>query len=338
VVKHRQALIIPKAAVDARVHPYVIEEGVQSVLAVPLNVREQVVGVFNLYCKMEANAFDDEALRLTEVFAAQVAVAIENARLMAELRQAAAELEARVERRTQQLRETQAQIIRAEKMAVVGRLAGSVAHEVNNPLQAIALHLELIADEVLPDPASKRLGIVQEELSRIARIVQRLLDFQRPTLGKRACHDVLGLLDDVLALAEKQLQQFHIKIHRTGEANLKTVWAAGNRLKQVFLNIILNAAEAMPGGGELRIHTQQSNGFISITFSDSGPGMSAEVMGHLFEPFFSTKTNGSGLGLAVSHEIVSQHGGTIEAHSRPNHGSIFTVTLPIYELEEGNQL
>lgn len=182
-----------------------VQDGVKSVLGVPLVARERVVGVFDLYGKSSTNAFDAEALRLTELFAAQVAIAIENARLVEELRRAAAELEARVERRTQQLRETQAQVIRAEKLAVVGRLVASVAHEVNNPLQAIALQLQLIANEGLTALAGQRLEIVQEELTRIAGIVQRLLDFQRPTLAERASHNISTLLDDVLALAGKQL-------------------------------------------------------------------------------------------------------------------------------------
>ncbi|MCP4362576.1 MAG: hypothetical protein GY796_31610 [Chloroflexi bacterium] len=232
------------------------------------------------------------------------------------------------------MRETQAQIIRAEKMAVVGRLAASVAHEVNNPLQAIALHLQLIADEELTQPANKRLAIVQEELDRIAGIVQRLLDFQRPTLGRRAHYKISALLDDVFALTSKQLQQHDVTVERTDGPDLESVWVAGNQIKQVFLNIVLNAVEAMPGGGRLQVKTQQLNGTLGVTFTDSGVGMTAEVMDHLFEPFYSTKSKGSGLGLAVSHEIVSQHGGSLEASSRPNLGSTFTVNLPLNEQVE----
>jgi signal transduction histidine kinase len=330
VVQHRQPLVIPDAAVDSRVHPRVVKDDVQSVLAVPLVAREQVVGVLNLYSKTQVNAFDDEAVRLGGVFAAQAAIAIENARLVGELRRAAAELEARVEQRTRQLRETQAQIIRAEKLAVVGRLAASVAHEVNNPLQAIALQLQLIADEGLSEPTSKRLGIAQEELARIAGIVLRLLDFQRPTPGERVPHDVAELLDDVLALADKQLQQHRVTVVREGRADLEPVLVTGDQMKQVFLNLVLNAAEAMPDGGQLRVCTNQSDGTITVAFTDSGVGMTDEVMGHLFEPFFSTKASGSGLGLAVSHEIVTRHGGSLEANSIPGHGSTFTMRLPVF--------
>ncbi|MFQ5612025.1 MAG: GAF domain-containing protein [Anaerolineae bacterium] len=330
VVDHRQTLIVPDAAADERVHPYVLEEGVLSVMATPLVAREQVVGVLNLYCKTQTHAFDDEAAHLAEIFAAQAALAIENAHLVDELRQAAAELEARVERRTQQLRETQAQIVRAEKLAVVGRLAASVAHEVNNPLQAIALQLQLIAEEGLDEPASERLGIVQDELARIAGIVQRLLDFQRPTLGERTPQDVSTLLDDVLTLLGKQLQQRGISVVRDGDGNLAPALVASDQMKQVFLNLILNALEAMPDGGKLQVGAQQSNGLIVVTLTDTGVGMSSEVMNDLFEPFFSTKTSGTGLGLAVSHEIVTQHGGTIEASSQPGRGSTFTIRLPVH--------
>lgn len=333
VVSHRRTLIVPDAAADRRVHPYVVEDGVRSVLAAPLVARDRVVGVLNLYSKTRTHAFDDEASRLVEVFAAQAAVAVENARLVEELRLAAAELEARVERRTRQLRQTQAQIVRAEKLAAVGRLAASVAHEVNNPLQAIALQLQLIAGEALPDPVCERLAIVRAELTRLADLGQRLLDFQRPGPGTRAPQDVAALLNDVLALAGKQLQQQGIRLTCESNPNLAPALclAAGDQLKQVFLNLILNAVEAMPQGGRLHISTRQSGDEISIAFADSGAGMTAEVLDRLFEPFFSTKAGGSGLGLAISHEIVTQHGGSLEASSRPGQGSTFTVRLPVYQ-------
>lgn len=112
---------------------------------------------------------------------------------------------------------------------------------------------------------------------------------------------------------------------RETETDLEPVLVAGNQMKQVFLNLILNAIEAMPGGGQLTVRTQQQNGKISMAFTDTGVGMPPEVMAHLYEPFFSTKTNGTGLGLAVSHEIVAQHEGTLEATSNPDQGSTFVT-------------
>ncbi|MCK5923116.1 MAG: GAF domain-containing protein, partial [Methylococcales bacterium] len=205
VVTHRQPLIINDASQDQRVHPCVVADGVKCVLAVPLLTHDHVVGVLNLFCQTTQGAFDDEALLLAQVYADQAAIFIQNARLMDGLREATTELERRVEERTRQLVQTQAQVLRAEKMAAVGRLASSVAHEVNNPLQAVALHLELIADDALTPVAQDSLNLVQLELDRIAHIVQRLLDFQRPKHGKQTLQTVSALLDAVLTLAQKQL-------------------------------------------------------------------------------------------------------------------------------------
>jgi len=327
-VNHRQPLIINDASTDSRVHPYVVELGVQSVLAIPLITRQQILGVLNLFCLSGINAFDEEALRLAQVYADQAAVFIENARLVEELKSAAAELEARVEMRTRELRDTQAQVIRAEKMAAVGRLAASVAHEVNNPLQAIALHLQLVADATSSETSQEQLEIVQHELDRIADIVKRLLDFQRSKHGQPSIQSLPILLDDVLILAGKQLQQAGIALTFTLDEKLPSVLAVGDQLKQVFLNLILNAVEAMPEGGELEIDGYRSDGDVIIEFADNGLGMSADNIDQLFEPFFSTKHSGSGIGLAVSQDIVSDHGGTLEARNRPQGGAVFTITLP----------
>lgn len=340
VVTQERPLIIDNAADDKRVHPHVLQAGVKSVLAIPLVTREEVVGILNLFCQVDTHAFDDEALQLAQVYADQAAVFIENARLVDELRLAAAELEARVEQRTRQLRETQVQVIRAEKMAAVGRLAGSVAHEINNPLQAIALHLQLVAEDGLSADGQAELDIVQDELDRIAGIVSHLLDFQKPKHGRRTQQTILILLQEVLALSGKQLQQANVTVTCAAEDGLPPVMAMGDRLKQVFLNLVLNAVEAMPDGGRLDIDAAQQNGHIAITFSDSGAGIPPEVMPQLFEPFFSTKHSGTGLGLAVSQEIITAHGGTLTAVSpainsqgNGHPGATFTVTLPVAEME-----
>ena len=219
----------------------------------------------------------------------------------------------------------------------VGRLAGSVAHEVNNPLQAIALHLQLIADENLSDSSTQELGVVQQELDRIAVIVQRLLDFQRPKHGRQAVQEVPLLLEDVLALSGKQLQQSDVEVILDIEDGLAPVNSAGDQLKQVFLNLILNAVEAMPDGGQLESRGYQWNGHIFIRFQDTGAGIEPEAMEHLFEPFFSTKPTGSGIGLAVSEEIIARHGGALEVESGLDQGAVFTVKLPVYQEQETEQ-
>jgi GAF domain-containing protein len=150
VVEHAMPLVVPDARVDPCVHPRVVEQGILSVMAVPLIVQERVIGVINFFSQVRTGAFDNEALQLAQLYADQMAVFIENARLVEQLRRATVELEARVEERTRALRETQAHLVRTEKLAAVGRLAASLAHEISNPLQAVALHLELAAEDASP--------------------------------------------------------------------------------------------------------------------------------------------------------------------------------------------
>ena len=238
-------------------------------------------------------------------------------------------LERRVEERTRQLKEKQAQIIQAEKMAAVGRLAASMAHEINNPLQAITLHLQLMADEMQSPETARQLNIVQQEFNRIAGIVERLLDFQRPQAGEMQPINILATLETILTLADKQLERTGIDLVRLLPVELPLVAAVENQMKQVFLNLVLNAAEVMPEGGTLTIAARREDDEIIIEFADSGPGLDEETAARIFEPFFTTKSDGSGLGLAISHEIVANHDGTLTAASRPGGGAVFTVTLPV---------
>lgn len=330
-VQHRQPLIIADARLDRRVHPSAVAAGVLSVLAVPLICREMVAGVLTLFSQTRTHAFDQAALQLAQVFADQAAVFLENARLVGELRQWAAELEQRVAERTHQLEEKQGQIIRAEKLAAVGRLAASVAREINNPLQAIALHLQLLADESLSPGGQRRLNVVQQEFKRIVNIVERLLDLQRPKEGEKQPVDVLAALEYVILLAEKQLHRSGVTLVQRLLPALPPVIAVESQLKQVFLNLVLNAAEAMTAGGILSIVACCEHGHVCVEFADTGPGLPPEIQERLFEPFFTIKVDGSGLGLAVSHEIVAHHGGTLAVQSGPGTGAIFTVRLPVKE-------
>ena len=329
VVQHCQPLLVEDARMDARVHPIVVTEGVLSVLAVPLITHGQVTGVLTLFSQTSTHAFDQSTLQLAQVFADQSAVFLENARLVGELRHSAAELERRVEERTRQLKEKKAQIIQAEKMAAVGRLAASMAHEINNPLQAITLHLQLMADEMQSPETARQLNIVQQEFNRIAGIVERLLDFQRPQAGEMQPINILATLETILTLADKQLERTGIDLVRLLPVELPLVAAVENQMKQVFLNLVLNAAEVMPEGGTLTIAARREDDEIIIEFADSGPGLDEETAARIFEPFFTTKSDGSGLGLAISHEIVANHDGTLTAASRPGGGAVFTVTLPV---------
>ncbi len=292
----------------------------RSVLCVPLIVREQVIGALELADKI-GGPFTETDRDLLQMLAGSVAVAVENAQLYAEVNDYARALE-----------RSQAQLIQAEKMAAIGRLAASIAHEINNPLQAIHNTIHLAMTDRLP--AEKRgeyLGMAQKEVERLIEIVQRMLEFYRPSKGGIVQVDVNRLLRDALAIADKRLQHGNIRISARFAEKLPLILGVPDQLTQVFLNIIINAVEAMPDGGELRVGTllTEDQRWVLVAFRDSGPGLTAEQIAHIFEPFYTTKPSGTGLGLAISYGIVERHGGTIEVSSQPGQGATFVVRLPV---------
>jgi signal transduction histidine kinase/CheY-like chemotaxis protein len=293
---------------------------VRSALCIPLITKEEVVGAIQVVNKLSGQ-FDENDKALLLSIAASVAAAIENARLYNELADFARELE-----------RSQAQLIQAEKMAAVGRLAASIAHEINNPLQAIHNSLHLTLRPTLPGEKRARfLAMAQEEVERLIDIVRRLLEFYRPSRGKRAVADVKQVIENVLALTNKRLQHGRISVETHLAPDLPALQVIPDQLAQVFLNIVINAIEAMPDGGRLTINAAKStdNKWERITFTDTGPGMSEETRAGIFEPFFTTKDTGTGLGLAISYGIIERHGGQIEVDSTPGAGSTFAVHLPI---------
>ncbi|HET90685.1 MAG TPA: response regulator [Chloroflexi bacterium] len=291
----------------------------QMVLCVPLKIRDRVIGAIEVINKLD-DEFTQQDLELLQAMAASVAVALDNASLYSELADFAEELE-----------RSQAQLVQAEKMAAIGRLTASIAHEINNPLQAIhnSLHLSLHR-QLEEEKRVQYLGMAQTEVQRLIEIVQRMLDFYRPSRGGQEPTDVNSIAQNVLALAHKRLQHGDITVHtRLGE-NLPLIPLVSDQIIQVFLNIVINAVEAMPAGGELLIETRLSadQEWVLICFRDTGSGMSSEQIANLFEPFYTTKSDGTGLGLAISYGIIERHGGEIEVSSRSNEGTLFVVRLP----------
>lgn len=220
--------------------------------------------------------------------------------------------------------------LRAERLAAMGRLAAALAHEINNPLHAIANSLELVLDFPLTKKRQRvYLDAVRREIERLKTLSGRILDFARPPQLERQLTDVAEVVGHALTLAEKQLQSSHIEVSVDLPADLPFVLASGDHLAQVFLNLIINAAEEMPEGGTLRISAQQVGKMVELTFTDSGPGIAPEEISLIFEPFYTTKEDGTGLGLAISYSIIQQYGGTITAANAPEGGAVFTVSLPV---------
>jgi two-component system NtrC family sensor kinase len=226
-------------------------------------------------------------------------------------------------------------------MAAIGRLAASVAHEINNPLQAIHNSLHLSLHERLGE--GKRLQyltMAQAEVQRLIEIVQRMLDFYRPSRGGVVPTEVNGILENVLALAQKRLQHGDIRVHTDLKSDLPQIPMVSDQISQVVLNIVINAIDAMPSGGELWLETGLSGDgeWVLVSFRDTGPGMSADQMANLFEPFYTTKSDGTGLGLAISYGIIERHGGEIEVLSPPGKGAMFVVRLPVHPVETQSRM
>lgn len=232
------------------------------------------------------------------------------------------------------LRQTQEQLLQSEKLAAMGRLTSQIAHELNNPLYGIMNTLELMKTEIpVGNKRRKLLDMSLSETVRVTDMLRKMLSFSKPDQEQRAPVEIDTLLDEILLLYEKQLWEHSIKVvHRFGN-HLGKVLASKNQLRQVFLNLIANARDAMPEGGRLSIATEGDNYFVHITVSDNGVGIKPEHLDQIFETFFTTKTDsvkGVGLGLSVCYGFIKDHGGDIKVQSRLGEGTTFTISLPVY--------
>lgn len=305
-----------------------------SLVCVPLPARNRILGILLVLCP-QLPGFTTPDGSLLAAIGQQIGVSLENARLYTELRQFAQELE-----------RSQAQLVQAEKLAAMGRLTASIAHELNNPLQAVQNCLHLTLNRKLAEEKQRHyLSLAQEEVERLIDIVARMLDFYRPSRGQRAPTDLNALIENVLALTTKKLQRGNITIYRQLARDLPSIYVVADQIKQVFLNMVINAIEAMPKGGELIVTSRLENekgkldqGWLRVSFADNGVGLKPEELRHIFEPFYTTKARGTGLGLSVSYGIVERHGGHIDVKSIPGKGTLFSVRLPLTFTRGGNNV
>ena len=211
-------------------------------------------------------------------------------------------------------------------------LTSQLAHELNNPIYGIMNTLELLKSEVPPENKRRKLlDMSLSETVRLADMLRKMLSFSKPEQEERTPTDVNRLLDELILLHEKQLQEHDIKVDFQPADELEPVVASPNQLRQVFLNMIANARDAMAEGGTLSIATRQSDSEIRIKIADTGPGIRQENMDKIFDSFFTTKESikGVGLGLSVCYGFIRDHGGDIHVDNQADGGAVFTITLPL---------
>ncbi|RJP73064.1 MAG: PAS domain S-box protein [Candidatus Zixiibacteriota bacterium] len=225
------------------------------------------------------------------------------------------------------------QLQHSEKLAVVGRLSAAVAHEIRNPLTGIRLGIDALLEETTEPQQRENLEAVIQDVRRLDRVLTQLLDYTRRKESLRDRLRVPELIERVLFFIRKQARLQGVQIETTLEADLPEVQASADQLMQVLLNIFLNALQAMPQGGALRIRadrrTREARAGVLITVQDTGDGIPEEYRTRLFETFFSTKSAGSGMGLAVSNKIIADHGGAIWVESSPGAGAQVHIFLPL---------
>lgn len=249
------------------------------------------------------------------------------------LKKAKDELEQRVMERTLELQKSHEQLLHSEKLAAVGNLSASIAHEFNNPLQSIMTIIKGISQyAALENKEAELVALALQECKRMRSLIANLQDFYRPTTGKVEPVDLHGVVDALLLMNKKDLKTRSISVVKEYTENLPSIMAVTDQLKQVFLNLFNNAADACEGGGVITIITEAIDGEnVAVHVRDNGVGIDPANIGRLFEPFYTTKPDlkGTGLGLSVSYGIIKKHGGQIEVKSERGKGSQFSVFLPV---------
>jgi len=309
-----------------------------SFICVPLRVGDRIVGVVNLAKKEQtpgggnSQPFTPTDLQFLNALMTYTAYAVDNARLFQEAREAAQRLQEVVEDQKLRLTLAQQQMLETAKLSALGELVAGVAHELNSPLTVLIGTTDLLEQDA-PAELQPQVELMKDALQSARSVVRGLLTFGRRTPLEKTRVNPIELVDKVLALTAGELRVAEIKVDKDFDSGLPAVWADGNQLQQVLVNLINNAKHAMEDVvGERRLGISLRRGgpdHIRVRVEDSGPGIPADLLTKVFDPFVTTKSEGTGLGLSISYGIISEHGGRIRVESPEGRGAAFTIELPI---------
>ena len=316
VYKQKPFVIIDDVRTDKRIQypKEAYQEGLRMVLDLPLVFRDHIAGLLRVYFPA-SRQFEVDEVDFAVALAQQCACAIDKARLIGE----------------QQARYDQL-ALQTEKLSALGRMAAGIAHEINNPLAGVLLYSSNLIKKIPDDSLLKEgMEIIIRETQRCKIIIQGLLEFAREQQPKKMLTDINQIIDRAVCMLENEFRLRHIQLERAYSKDLKPAMLDGSQLQQVFVNLLLNAAHAVDQEGTIEIRTRPDSAgeHLIIEIQHSGCGIPPENLDKIFEPFFSTIKDGSGLGLAVSYGIVRNHQGELTVKSQPGKGACFTITLPL---------
>ncbi len=292
------------------------KEGIRMILDIPLSLRNHVVGILRIYFS-EHHEISKEKKNFMIAVAQQCSCAIDKTRLIEEQ-------QSRYDKLT----------IQTEKLSSLGRMAAGIAHEINNPLAGILLYSSNMIKKVPQEgPLKEGLDIIVHETIRCRGIIQELLDFSREKEPKKTLVNINDVIAKALNILQNEFRLDHITVETDLSEDMVSSFLDENQMEQVFVNLLINSVEAMNKGGHIRIKTLlgSEKKCMKIEFEDTGCGFPKEALNRIFEPFFSTKAKGTGLGLAVSYGIVENHMGDIRAYSEPGKGASFIIEIPLIQ-------
>jgi two-component system NtrC family sensor kinase len=325
-----ESLLTSDAMTDGRFRSSdsIILNRIRSTLCVPIKTKDRILGIIHVDTLGKVRGFAQEDLELLAAMGHQIGIAVENAKLVTDLRKA-----------NMELKEQQAQLIEAEKLVLLGKIAGGVAHEINNPIMSVLGFTGMASKrlkEGIPGPDNANecihyLNVAQEEAQRCIQIVENISQFYRRKQSAVAPTDLNAVVEAALNVASFHMNQGRIEIVRDLRPDLPQILASRGLIQQVIVNLVLNARDAMEQQGTLTVSTDhEDDPWVTLRISDTGGGIKPDDIQKIFLPLFTTKAEGkgTGLGLSISQDIIKSHKGTIEVHSVLGEGTTFTIRLP----------